>query len=145
MKPSIKYGLIGFGIVFVGLLIVFLFTGHDSQGWKCTTLKGASYCSFFAFFFSLINWAYLIIFSMVGFAAGIIDYKIIKKTTEQGGMEKQLPLKIASTITLTIVIVFGIIGFLTFNKWVQVMIYVIIFALFVMLVAWVIGKKRYRL
>lgn len=145
MKDSLKYALIGFGVVFVGLLIVFLFTGHDSQGWKCTTLKGASYCSFLAFFFSPINWAYLIIFSFVGFFGGLIDYRIIKKTTENAGMEHQLPLKIASTITLTIVIVFGIIGVITFDKWIQVMIYLVIFALFVMLVAWVIGKKRYKI
>ena len=145
MKPLLKYGLIGFAVVFAGLLTVFLVTGHDAQGWKCTTLKGASYCSFFAFFFSLINLAYLIIFSFVGFIAGIIDYKIINKTTEKAGMEQQLPLKIASTITLTLVIVFGVIGLITFDEWIKVMVYLVVFALFVMLIAWVIGKKRYKI
>ena len=145
MKPLLKYGLIGFVVVFVGLLIVFLFTGHGSQGWKCTTLKGASYCSFLAFFFSPINWAYLIIFSFVGGIAGMIDYRIIKKTTEKAGMEQQLPFKIASTITLTLVIVFGVIGLITFDEWIQVMISLVVFALFVMLVAWIIGKKRYKI
>jgi hypothetical protein len=145
MKLWLKAGLVGFVVVFIGLWVLLFIAGHDEKGWKCSTQEGASYCTFSQFLFSPINWSFSIVFSIIGFIAGVIDLRIIRKAIEKGGGEHYFPLKIASTVTLSLVIVFGVIALLIFNSWVEIMIYIIIFALFVMLVSWFIGKKRYKL
>jgi hypothetical protein len=143
MKPTIKGGLIGFIILFIGLWIFLLVTGHDQNGWKCVSVERPYYCEFLEFASSPVHWAFVLFFSWVGFAGGLIDVIMIKKTIEKSrGKERRLPLKITSIVVLTLVIVIGIIGILAFENWVETMIYVIVFAVFTMFVSWFIGRKK---
>ena len=143
MKPAIKWGVIGFVILFIGLWIFLLITGHDSEGWKCVSIGEPAYCSFLEFMSAPVHWAFVLFFSWVGFFAGAIDVIMINKTIKKSKEQKKLPLKIASILVLTLVIVIGVIGILAFDNWAGIMIYVVIFAIFVMIVSWFIGKKKY--
>jgi len=144
MKPTIKWGVIGFVILFIGLWIFLLITGHDAEGWKCVSISEPFYCTFLEFMSAPVHWAFVLFFSWVGFLAGAIDVIMINKAfSKSRGKEKKLPLKIASILVLTLVIVIGVIGILAFDDWVSTMIYIIIFAIFVMLVSWFIGKRKY--
>lgn len=145
MKPTIKGALIGFIIIFVFLWIFLLATGHDKNGWKCVTIDKPHYCSFPEFISAPVHWAFVLFFSWVGFFAGAIDVILIRKEIREAkGKESRLPLKITSILVLSLVIVIGVIGTLAFENWVGTMIYIIIFVVFIMLVAWFIGKKKYK-
>ncbi len=144
MKYWAKGGLIGFIITFVGLWIILFVAGSDPNGWKCITLDGPIACDFFTFISSILHWAFVLFFSWVGFFGGLIDSRIIKKIIKKNRNDKKLPLKITSTILLTLVIVFAIIGFLIFDEWVEIMVYTVIFVIFIMFISWIIGKIRYR-
>lgn len=143
MKDWAKAGLIGFILGFVGLWIIMFFTGHDSGGWKCATISGPQYCEFLKFIFAPLHWGFVFLFSWIGFFGGVIDNRLINKILEKRGDERKIPLKVASIITSTIIVVFGLIGILAFEDWVKTMIYAIIFYLFANLVSWAIGKYRY--
>jgi hypothetical protein len=143
MKFWAKGGLIGFITAFIGLWIILFILGHDSNGWKCVDLGGSSYCSFLAFISSFVRWGFVLFFSWVGFFGGVIDAKIIKKIIKKRGDERKIPLKITSTIMVTLVAVFAVIGLLAFNEWVTIMLYTIIFVLFVIFISWIIGKWKY--
>lgn len=144
MQNWVKGGLIGFIAVFVGLLILLFIVGHNEGGWICSTLQGTNFCSFFKFITSPLHWAFILFFSWVGFFAGIIDSKIIKKIVRSKDADKRVYLKITSTIMLTLVFVFGFIGVLAFENWVEIMVYAIIFTIFVMILSWVVEKIKYR-
>ncbi|HLC78630.1 MAG TPA: hypothetical protein VJH92_05900 [Candidatus Nanoarchaeia archaeon] len=146
MKNWLKGGLIGFILFFIGLWAFMLLTGHETEGWKCTTIEGAKYCSFGEFFSSGLHWGFVIFFSLIGFAGGAIDIVLFNRIIYNTNLKiQQKYLKIASTIVLTVIIVIGFVGILAFENWVKTMIYVIIFALFTLFLAWYIGKKRYGL
>jgi len=144
MKPWVKGGLIGFIVVLIGLWIVLFLVGQDDNGWKCTVVGGSKYCSVTEFFFAPLHWAFVLFFSWVGFFAGYVDVKIAKKIIKKRGNDKTIPLKIAFTVTLSLIIVFAIIGILAFENWVEVMIYAIIFTIFVIFISWLIGKYKYK-
>ena len=145
MKAWAKGALIGFFVVFVGLWILLFIAGHDQNGWKCTYITGKpSYCDFVNFIFAPTNIAFVLFFSWVGFFGGIIDVKIINKIIKQQSDYSKIPLKVTSTITLTLVIVFAIVGLLAFDKWAEVMVYAVVFTIFVMLISWLVGKWRYH-
>ena len=143
MKPWVKGGLIGFIAVFVGLILLLLITGHDPDGWKCTKISGAAYCTFFEFISSPIHWAFILFFSWVGFFGGAIDARLIRKIIEKNQNSKRIYLKITLAIMLTLVIVFGIVGLLAFDKWVEIMIYAVSFVIFVLFISWLIGRWKY--
>ncbi len=144
MKNWAKVGAIGFAAVFVGLLILLFIIGRDSEGWVCSTLDGPVYCSFIQFVSSPLHWAFILFFSWVGFAGGVIDLKVINKIIRNSkNGDKKIYLKITSTIMLTLVIVFGLIGILAFDNWVGIMVYAIIFTIFIMIVSWVVEKTKY--
>lgn len=143
MKDWAKGGVIGFGVVFVGLLILLLFIGHDSGGWKCYTVESLNYCNFIQFLFSPLHIGFILFFSWVGFFAGIIDTKLIKKIINEKNRKTNIYLKITLTIMLTLVFVFWFIGIIVFDNWIVVFIYSIIFTIFVLLVSWGIGKYKY--
>ena len=144
MKPWVKGGLTGFLVAFVGLWIMLFVIGYDSGGWKCIVLKEKISCNPLEFFFSPYHMGFALFFSWVGFFAGVIDYKKIKKIMEQEQNKRLVPLKITSTVVLTAVIVFAIIGILTLKKWVDIMVDAIVFGFFVILVSWVIGRIKYK-
>ena len=144
MKPWLKGGLIGLALFFVGLWVFMLATGSDANGWKCLTLEGPKYCKFSDFISSGVHWAFVIFFSLFGFVGGAIDIVLFRKIISNQSMNKSKKyLKITSTIVLTVIITIGLIGILAFENWVKTMIYVIIFAVFTVLVSWFIGKKKY--
>jgi hypothetical protein len=144
MKLWAKAGLIGFIAAFIGLWIILFILGHDASGWKCIGLDSSSYCSFSTFAFSFINWGFVLFFSWVGFFGGVIDARIIKKIIKKRGDERKIPLKITSTILLTLVSIFAAIGILVFDQWVIIMIYTIIFVLFIIFLSWLISKWKYK-
>jgi len=143
MKDWAKGGLIGFIVAFVGLWIILLIIGSDPNGWKCVYLSGADYCSFFEFASSMLHWGFILFFSWVGFFGGVIDVRIINKILSKKINSHLIPLKITSTITSTLVVVFAIIGMLVFPNWVEILIYAIIFFFFVVLLSWLVGKWKY--
>ncbi len=143
MKAWAKGGLTGFIAVFLGLWILLFIIGHDQIGWKCISFGETNYCEFVNFISSPVHLVFVLFFSWVGFFAGIIDTRIINKITQGRENESKFPLKVASVITLTLVIVFGIVGLLILENWVTIMIYTIIFLLFVLFVSWIVGKWKY--
>ena len=146
MKNWLKGGLIGFILFFICLWAFMLLTGQEAEGWKCSTLQGPQFCSFSAFISSGIHWGFVIFFSLLGFVGGAIDIVLFKKIIYNSQLRlQQKYLKIASTIVMTVIIVIGLIGLLTFENWVKTMIYIIIFAIFTIFLSWYIGKRRYGL
>ena len=131
MKTWAKAGLIGFVIAFIGLWIILFTVGHDSNGWKCQTLSGTDYCSFFKFLVTPMHWVFVLFFSWVGFFGGVIDSKIINKVIYSHGKEKLIPLRITSIILMTAIAVFALIGLLAFDNWSQIILYSVIFGVFV--------------
>ena len=144
MKSWVKGGLIGFIVAFVGLWIILFASGNDPEGWKCTTLGGAEFCTFTQFLFSPIHIVFVLVFSWIGFFGGVIDTRIIKKIVKGKGSPKVIPLKITSTVMLTLIIVFAIIGLLVFDNWVGILVDAIIFTIFILIVSWAVGKWKYR-
>jgi hypothetical protein len=144
MKLWAKGGLIGFVAVFVGLFLVLLLTGHDESGWRCLGLYGPTYCSFASFVFSPFHIAFLLFYSWVGFFAGIIDVRMINKKIREKANDPKLYLRITSIITMSLVIVFAVVGLLAFENWVEIMIYSIVFAFFVIFLSWVVEKIKYH-
>lgn len=144
MKAWAKAGLIGFIVVFVGLWALLFITGHDANGWKCSGLTATTYCDFITFLFSPIHLAFVLFFSWIGFIGGCINMKIINKIIRERGNESKIPLKITSTITLSLVIIFAIVGILVLENWVNVMIYAILFIVFALLISWIVGKWKYK-
>lgn len=144
MKSWAKGGLIGFVATFIGLWIILLIIGNDDAGWKCMSLGGPSYCTFTTFLSSYVHWAFVLFFSWVGFFGGVIDARLINKIVFHARDERIIPLKITSTILITAIIVFAIIGLLAFDNWVQIMFYSAIFAAFIILLSWAVGKWKYR-
>ncbi|MEK6925751.1 MAG: hypothetical protein AABW50_00580 [Nanoarchaeota archaeon] len=143
MEDTKKGGLFGFLFIFVGLWIFLLLTGNSEKGWECTKLVVSTYCTFDEFFFSIVNWGFVLFFSVVSYFAGVIDIKIIQRIIKNNKLNySQKALKITFTLILTLIVVIGIIGTLAFDNWVGVMIYVIIFSIFAMVVAWVVGKIK---
>ena len=143
MKLWAKGGLIGFIVVFIGLWILLLATGHDSGGWKCTTINGGEYCSFLHFVFSPIHIAFVLFFSWVGFLGGVIDANLINKMVRERGNDRKNPLRATQAILITFVIAFAVVGVLAFENWVAIMVYAIIFVLFILAVTWYIEKKKF--
>lgn len=144
MKAEIKGALIGFIVVFVGLWIVLLSTGSDAGQWGCASLDGTKPCDFLNFIVSPLHWAFVLFFSWVGFAGGYIDTKRIKKILEKRGESRNTPLKITSTIVISLVIIFAIVGLLAFENWVVILLYSIAFYFFVVLITWAVGKWKYH-
>ncbi len=144
MKESLKWGFMGFFIAFVGIWIILFITGHDDTGWKCSSIYGASYCSFFNFVFDPLHIAFTLFFSWIGFFGGIIDARLISKIISKKNWDKSLPLKITSIITLSLIAVFGFIGILAFENWVTILLYTITFTVFVFFISWVVGKIKYK-
>lgn len=146
MKPKLKAGLVGFFIVFIGLLVFLLIKGHSEGGWICQkTDNVAEYCTFSQFASLLTNWGFVFIFSLIGFFAGIIDYKKITKIIENKQIDnRKKPLKITFLIVLSLVIVMGLIGLLAFENWIGTMIYIIVFSLFIIFMGWLIEKIKYH-
>lgn len=146
MNPKLKAGLIGFFVVFVGLLVFLLIKGHSESGWICQKTNNiAEYCTFSQFASLLTNWGFVFIFSFIGLFAGIIDYKKIKKIIENKQIDnRKKPLKITFLIVLSLVIVMGLIGLLAFENWIGTMIYVVVFSLFIIFMGWLIEKKKYH-
>ncbi len=143
MKAWAKGGLIGFVVAFIGLWAILFIIGYDAQGWKCITLTSADYCTFTNFISSFVHWGFVLFFSWVGFFAGVIDSRIIKKILRNKKNIKTMPLKITSVIMLSFIIVFSIICLLVFDDWITIIVYSIIFVLFVILISWAIGKIKY--
>jgi len=143
MKVWAKGGLIGFVVVFIGLLIILLLTGHDDNGWKCTGVEGSEYCPFAKFIFAPIHISFILFFSWVGFIGGVVNIRIINKMIKEKGNDRRIHLKITQAIVLTLVIVFAVIGMLAFENWVNVMLYAVIFIIFVIFLGWIIEKKKY--
>ncbi|MBI2044426.1 hypothetical protein HYT23_00045 [Candidatus Pacearchaeota archaeon] len=143
MKPWIKGGLIGFLVAFLGLWIILFAIGYEAGSWKCVTIQGKAPCALVKFIFSTYHIGFVLFFSWVGFFAGVINSRKIRRIIEKEQNKRLVPLKITSTIVMTAVVVFAVIGILAFNNWVEVMIYAIIFGFFVVLVSWYIGKKKY--
>lgn len=144
MKYWAKGGLIGFIVSFIALWILLIVLGVDPNGWKCVTLKGPIVCTAFSFFISYVHWAFVLFFSWVGFFGGVVDARIINKIMKKSGYDRKIPLKVTSTILLTLVIVFAIIALLIFDQWVEIMVYTVIFVIFIMIISWIIGKIKYR-
>ncbi len=144
MKQWLKGGLIGFALFFICLWLFMLLTGHEAAGWKCSTLQGPQYCAFSDFISSAINWGFVLFFSLLGFAGGAIDIVLFKKIIYNNQLKlQQKYLKITSTIVMTVIVVIGFVGILTFTNWVKTMVYIVVFALFTIFLSWFIGKKRY--
>ena len=144
MKPWVKGGLVGFLTAFIGLWVILFVIGYDSGGFNCVTLKEKISCNPLEFFFSPYHMGFALFFSWVGFFAWVIDSKKIKKIIEKEQNKRLIPLKITSTVVLTAVIVFAVIGILAFENWVDIMIDAIVFGFFVILISWVIGRIRYK-
>lgn len=143
MNTKLKAGLIGFFIVFVLLWVFLLVKGHDENGWKCQQIDKAEYCTFSQFMSLLTNWGFVFIFSIIGFFAGIIDYKKITKIIENKQIDnRKKPLKITLTIILSLVVVMGLIGILAFENWIGTMIYVLLFSLFIIFISWLVERLR---
>jgi len=144
MKSWAKAGAIGFIVVFIGLWIILLLTGSDEIGWKCSGFSNVVYCTFSQFIFSPLHIGFVLFFSWVGFFGGIINLRIIRKIINQERMaSREKPLKITSSIVLSLIIVFAVIGLLAFENWVKIMIYAIIFGIFAVFISWLIGKKKF--
>lgn len=145
MEDTTKGGLIGFAFVFVGLWIFLLFTGNSEKGWECAKLTVSTYCTFSEFILSIVNWGFVILFSIVGYFTGVIDVRLVKKIIYNTQLNySQKALKITLTLIISLIIVIGVIGTLAFDNWSGVMIYVVIFAIFAMILAWAISKiKKY--
>ncbi|MFH1326704.1 MAG: hypothetical protein ABIH59_01090 [archaeon] len=144
MDAWIKGGLIGFFVVLIGLWVVLFVIGHDEGGWKCTLVGGVKYCPLIQFLSSPLHWAFVLFFSWAGFFAGYADVKIARKIIKRRGNDKTIPLKITFTITLSLVIVFAIIGILAFENWIAIMVYAIVFAIFLLFLNWLIKKYKYK-
>ncbi|MEK6945902.1 MAG: hypothetical protein AABW63_03850 [Nanoarchaeota archaeon] len=145
MKASIKGGLIGFIVTFIGLWIILFVVGHDTGGWKCVSIEKTSYCNFFSFITNIFHVGFVLLFSWIGFFAGIMNVKMIQKIIDENrGHQSIIPLKVTSTIMLTVVIVFGLIGVIAFDNWVNTMIYAIVFSIFVVFVTWAIARWKYK-
>ena len=144
MKPLVKGGFVGFLVAFVGLWIMLFIIGYEAGGFQCIILKEKISCNPLEFFFSPYHMGFVLFFSWVGFFAGVIDSKKIGKIIEQEQNKRLVPLKITSTVVLTAVIVFAIIGILALEKWVDIMIDAIVFGFFVILVSWAVGRIKYK-
>jgi hypothetical protein len=146
MNQKMRGGLMGFIIAFIGLWIIIFVLGHDSGGWKCVGVEKAEYCSFFSFMTNMFHIGFVLLFSWIGFFAGIINVKRIQKIIDENrGHQSIIPLKVTSTIMLTLVIMFGLIGIIAFDEWVNTMIYAIVFSIFVVVVTWFVARwKRKR-
>ncbi|MEK6917344.1 MAG: hypothetical protein AABW51_00160 [Nanoarchaeota archaeon] len=146
MNQRIKGGLIGFIITFIGLWIILSVVGHDSGGLKCVvSIDKISYCSFFSFITNIFHVGFALLFSWIGFFAGIINVRRIQKIIDENrGHQSIIPLKVTSTIMLTAVIVFGLIGVIAFDNWVNTMIYAIVFSIFVVFVTWAVARWKYK-
>ncbi len=144
MKSWVKGGLAGFLATFVGLWIMLFIIGYGSGGWSCVTLNEKVPCNPLEFFFSPYHMGFVLFFSWVGFFAGVIDSKKIRRIIEQEQNKRLVPLKITSTVVLTAVIVFAIVGILALENWVDIMIDAIVFGFFVILVSWAIGRIKYK-
>lgn len=144
MNGWAKGGFIGFVVAFVGLILLLFVVGYEDGSWNCSTLKGPATCGFFQFIISPLHWAFILFFSWIGFAGGVVDYRLIKKIIRKGGDARKIPLKITSVITLTLVIVFSIVGLIAFENWVTIMVYAVLFFIFVLFVSWAVGKWKYR-
>lgn len=143
MKFWAKAGLIGFIVAFLGLWIALFLTGHDQYGWKCAYASGPDYCSFSKFIFAPLHWAFVLFLSWIGFFAGVIDARIINKIIEKHANDRTVYLRIAFTITLTLIILFGIVGIIAFPDGIEVFIYCIIFIFVAIIASRIIAKKKY--
>lgn len=146
MKDWLKGGIIGFVLVLIGLWVFLIILGRSDGGWECATIEtfsGSIGCGFSEFIFSPIHWGFVIFFSLVGFAGGVIDVKIINKLI----LEIQDPfrklLKITTVILLTAIIVFGAIGILAFGNWVKTLVYTVILAVLILVISLIVEKVKY--
>ena len=147
MRSWAKGGLIGFIVAFIGIWIILFITGTDQGGLKCVTLEGHNYCGFLTFIFSPLHIAFVIFFSWIGFLGGVIDSRIITKIIHRasisGSHATRMPLKITSTILITAILVFALIGLLAFENWGNTMVYAVIFTIAILLISWIVGKIKY--
>jgi len=144
MKPWVKGGLIGFIVGFVGLWIILFIIGSDAGGYKCMTFDGLGYCSIWQFIISPVNWGFVFLFSWIAFFGGVVDAKKIKKIIHKSKDDRLIPLKITSTIMLTVIVVFAAISWITMQNRIEVMIYTITFYGFTLLVSWLVGRYKYK-
>ena len=132
-------------MTFIGLWIILFVVGHDAGGWKCVSIEKTAYCNFFSFITNIFHVGFVLLFSWIGFFAGIMNVRMIQKIIDENrGHQSIIPLKVTSTIMLTVVIVFGLIGVIAFDNWVNTMIYAIVFSIFVVFVTWAVARWKYK-